>query len=74
MRSERDSKDTIFLRFDDLPDVLTAVEAAGVLRLGRNTIYECLRAGTIPSVKVGRRLLIPKAALIKLLEEEQKAA
>lgn len=61
-------------RFDDLPDVLTAGEVAKVLRLGRNTVYECLRAGTIPSVRIGRRLLVPKAALLRLLADEDKAA
>ena len=53
----------------ELPDVLTAGEVAQVLRIGRNTVYEYLRTGRIPSVKIGRRLLIPKAALLRLLED-----
>jgi excisionase family DNA binding protein len=61
------------LHFDELPDVLTADEVAEVLRLGRNTVYDSLRTGVIPSVRIGRRLLIPKAALLRLLEERKKA-
>jgi excisionase family DNA binding protein len=53
---------------DELPDVLTAPEVARILRLGRNTVYEYLRTGAIPSIRIGRRLLIPKAAVQRLLE------
>lgn len=48
--------------------VLTAVETARLLRIGRGTVYEQIRCGNIPSIKMGRRILIPKAALIKMLE------
>ncbi len=61
-------------RFEELPDVLTPIEVSRVLRLGRNTVYQNLRSGAIPSVKIGRRLLIPKAALLRLLQEERQAA
>lgn len=56
------------VRLDELPDVLTADEVAEVLRVGRNTVYDCVRTGAIPSVRLGRRLLVPKAALLRLLE------
>ena len=36
--------------------------------LGRNTIYERIRDGTFPHVRLGRRLLIPEDALDRLLE------
>ena len=52
---------------DELPDVLTPMEVAEVLRIGRNSVYENLRIGTIPSIKIGRRLLIPKAILLDFL-------
>ena len=55
-------------RFDELPDVLTVSEVASVLRLGRNATYEAIQRGEIPAVKFGRRLLVPKAALIRCLE------
>jgi excisionase family DNA binding protein len=52
---------------EDLPDVLKPEEAAKVLRLGRNSLYEAIRRKEIPVVRIGRRLLVPKAALIRLL-------
>jgi excisionase family DNA binding protein len=55
------------LHFHELPDVLTPEETARFLRLGRNTTYEQLRQGVIPSVRIGRKLLVPKAGLAGLL-------
>ena len=55
------------LNFDSLPDVLTAQEAAKVLRIGRSAVYEGIRTRNIPSIRLGRRLLVPKVALQRLL-------
>lgn len=48
--------------------VLTPVETAKLLRIGRATVYEQIRLGTIPSIRMGRRILIPRAALMRKLE------
>jgi excisionase family DNA binding protein len=53
--------------FRDLPDVLTVVEVAGVLRIGRNAAYEAIQRGQIPCVRLGRRVLVPKAALMEMI-------
>ena len=46
------------------------VEAAGkALGIGRNSAYDAVRTGEIPSFRVGRRILIPRAALEKKLAE-----
>ena len=47
---------------------MTVEEAAKRLGIGRNTAYDAVRAGQIPSVKIGKRYLIPRAALERLLE------
>jgi len=44
-------------------------EAAKLLGIGRNLCYEKVKTGEIPVLKIGRRLLIPKVALDKLLSE-----
>ena len=49
--------------------VLTPTETARLLRIGRATVYEQIRLGTIPSVRMGRRILIPRAALMRKLEQ-----
>ena len=47
--------------------VLNAEELVPILRVSRPTVYKYLREGTIPSVKVGRRILIPQKALDQFL-------
>lgn len=54
--------------FDDLPDVLTAREARAYLRLGRNALYTALQDGTIRSVRLGQKFLVPKAAVREFLD------
>ena len=49
--------------------VLTATEAARLLRIGRATCYEQIRQGVIPSIRIGRRIIVPRAALMHKLEE-----
>ena len=51
--------------------VLTPLETARLLRIGRGTVYEQIRLGVIPSIRMGRRILVPKVALMKMLEEHQ---
>ena len=45
----------------------TVVEAATLLGIGRNSAYEAIKAGSLPSVQIGRRILIPRAALDEFL-------
>lgn len=46
---------------------LTVEEAAAVLGIGRNSAYEAVRRGEIPSIRIGRRIVIPTARLIALV-------
>ena len=48
---------------------LSVEETARLLGIGRNLCYDRVKTGEIPSLKIGRRLLVPKAALEKLLAE-----
>lgn len=54
--------------YDELPLALTIPEVSDALRIGRNTVYEMVRCGTIPSIKIGRQLRVPKSALRTYLE------
>lgn len=42
-------------------------EAAKVLGISRNKCYEAAKSGQVPTVRIGKRLLVPKVALDKLL-------
>lgn len=45
----------------------TVDEVASLLGICRNMAYEAVKRNEIPSVKIGRRLLVPRAALDLLL-------
>jgi excisionase family DNA binding protein len=49
------------------PLVIPVPEAAKLLGIGRNTAYEAVARGEIPSIRIGRRLLVPVAALERFL-------
>ena len=54
---------------ESLPTILTIPETAKILRIGRNSAYEAARRGQIPTVKIGKRLLVPREALERKLAE-----
>jgi excisionase family DNA binding protein len=43
--------------------LLTAEEAAAELRIARRRIFEMIREGTLPSVKIGKSRRITRAAI-----------
>jgi excisionase family DNA binding protein len=59
--------------FKDFPDVVTPANLQKMLAIGRNTVYELLRAGIIPSVKIGKQIRISKQAVIDYLHNQNKA-
>jgi excisionase family DNA binding protein len=52
---------------------VTVEEAAIVLGLSRNHAYDAVRAGQIPSIRIGRAIRIPCVGLRKMLGFEETA-
>src|SRR6266545_1946757 len=50
-----------------LPEVLTVREAAAILRIGRNQLYEAVARGELRALRIGRTIRIPRQALLDLL-------
>ena len=48
----------------------TVDEAAELLGIGRNGAYEGVKSGEIPSIRIGKRILVPKVALDRLLARD----
>ncbi len=48
--------------------VYSVAEVADMLDIAIGTAYECVHRGELPSVKLGRRIVIPRKALMELLE------
>jgi excisionase family DNA binding protein len=57
-----------------MSDVLTIDEAADRLRVSRWTVYNLIRAGRLRSVKIGRRRLVPAAAITECLDQLMEVA
>ena len=49
------------------PDILTIHDIMSILRIGRGKVYELLKDGTIKSIRVGKKYLIPKKSVEQFL-------
>jgi excisionase family DNA binding protein len=47
----------------------TVPEVAVRLGLSRNGAYEAVATGEIPAIRIGRRVLVPRAALARMLDQ-----
>ncbi len=52
---------------------LTDEEAAEVLGIGRTLAFEMARRGELPTLRLGRRLVVPRPALMRMLAGEPTA-
>ena len=48
---------------------MTVGECAKILGIGRQLAYDKVKTGEIPVIRIGRRLLVPRRALEKLLAD-----
>lgn len=56
------------MQLDQYGDYLTVEEVRQVLNLSKNSAYEAIKRGDIPSVKLGPRLTrVSKAALVEMM-------
>jgi len=63
--SPKSAKGTLNTQVKTLPEV------ACVLRISRGSAYEAAKRGEIPTIRIGRRLLVPTDALEKLLSGDR---
>ncbi len=47
----------------------TVTEAANLLGIGRAAAYEAARSGQLPTIRIGKRILVPVVALEQMLRE-----
>lgn len=53
---------------------VTVEEAAELLGISRGLAYEMARLGRLPAIRFGKRFVVPKHAIEKLLQEPQVLA
>ena len=56
-----------------LAATMTIEDAARELGISRHTAYRCARDGQIPTIRLGRRLVVPRVRLEALLRGEGRA-
>ena len=63
------------VNLDDLAGraTLTVEEAAGLLGVSRGVAYESVRSGELPSLHLGRRVLVPVPQLMAMLRAGDSA-
>ncbi len=51
----------------DWPPTITISEAARILGISRSAAYRAAARGELPTIRIGRRLLVPTAKLFDML-------
>lgn len=52
----------------------TAREVSKLTSLAVNSVYQGIATGQIPHIRIGKRILIPKAALLRMLADAEAKA
>ena len=55
--------------YENLPAVLNANHLAAALGISLAGAYQLLNTGTFPTLRIGKRLLVPKDKLIEWIEQ-----
>ena len=59
--------------YDELPLTVSVEELMPILGIGRNSAYELVRSGRLRSVRVGRKLRIPKESVMDFLRNSSRS-
>lgn len=62
------------MRQKKIPDILTAAQAAALLRVGRSTIYQLIAAGELESILVHGHHRIPAKSVRKFMRKTSAKA
>jgi excisionase family DNA binding protein len=62
-----------YTTFQDLPVILCADEVAKALRISRANAYNLMRSEGFPTLKIGKRMSVPREKLIEWIEANTAA-
>ena len=71
MRKEITMKQ-IYTSIDQLPIVLTADQLAQALGISRAGAYQLMHSKGFPTIRIGKRMVVPKEQLLVWMEEKLK--
>jgi excisionase family DNA binding protein len=62
----------IYTSIDQLPIVLTADQLAQALGISRAGAYQLMHSKGFPTIRIGKRMVVPKEQLLVWMEEKLK--
>jgi predicted DNA-binding transcriptional regulator AlpA len=62
---------TVLVPDPEAQPVMAAWEVQRVLGISRSSLYEALRAGQVPGIRIGARWFVPTAAVRRMLQMDE---
>ena len=68
-KEEIQMKESIYKNYDELPLFLNAATVAKVLGIAPSSSYELMHEKDFPALRIGNRIVVPKEAFIRWVEQ-----
>lgn len=65
-------KKSVFTSYDELPLLLNVKQLAELLGVSDSSVYELIQEDDFPSLRIGKRIVIPKEELRKWISTHTK--
>ncbi|MDY3019597.1 MAG: helix-turn-helix domain-containing protein [Oscillospiraceae bacterium] len=65
-------KKSVFTSYDELPLLLNVKQLAELLGVSDSSVYELIQKDDFPSLRIGKRIVIPKEELRKWISAHTK--
>lgn len=65
-------KESLFTSYDQLPLLLNVKQLAALLGVSDSSVYELIEEEDFPSLRIGKRIVIPKEELRKWITSHTK--
>ena len=67
-------KKSVFTNYDELPLLLNTTQLADLLGVSHSSVYELIQEPSFPSLRIGKRIVIPKEELRQWISDNTKGA
>lgn len=67
-------KKSVFTNYDELPLLLNTTQLADLLGVSHSSVYELIQEPGFPSLRIGKRIVIPKEELRQWISDNTKRA
>ena len=65
-------KKSVFTNYDELPLLLNTTQLADLLGVSHSSVYELIQEDGFPSLRIGKRIVIPKEELREWISAHTK--